>query len=847
MRIPKPILIVSIALLAIVAIGSIFAYQTAKWMLGRVHRSSIGTMNTALRLSSNPLPQPRNTSIVDEAWRPVQVGAAMSDAFDTGKFPEPSNVDASDHDSTAAELAHKVSLKDENSASALLTALKLAGLNVRGADQAILVGAKNSGQGIGFDSWEVASAAKLYADGFHTSLVNFSDAFTQSIPGFKSVPLGKLIVEGIRKDTDSKKPELRFWARFIVELGKQADPAYDLLDANLDLHNAQLDAVQFAFITKRLAADFAILGSRANNHSKTSEVKQSRNTTCSAHFLNAARPAYITPRLFDTVWHPGSQPQYIPVLFQEGGSINSKLPCNLTEGQMQLLDSMAYSFGIGFDQLMELLSKPEVLTEGGTAFVEGMSRFTLLANAALVYFKLVYTSLTLHATITMDSSPLVRDIYPVAGCRRKLRAQIIQKIGNKQIINCLRAALNFAGMDLSLPSDGPVKEVPTDWHLVEGGVNVAEAARTGMNTAIVEFVCNGPHIQDAGTYAGVAAEGHGIAIGDCIQPSTDDDGKVEVDIEGAPRKISLSGWAAPVMKTAKVQLTFAAKPPNMKQDLIDTMAAGGLIGGNPIVLLSVVAVEMTLRSRWFASPVFTVPVKDWVRCGGGWTGTITYTETEHHDSSTASETQSQSQSFDYKKTVDVVLSGNSEPNPEGLSHAVSSVNLHQETVNKGTLRQYEGDRDCSGWENDVDTQTASGSAPIDVAVSLVGNTYFVGVIGNVPTVMGHEDINDTGHWPCAGAVPQRPNLPVGTDAGFAAFGGMEDPRFPGELHGSNSGRERSGREWKIEWNLASCSQVSPGLPSVSRARFNEVEVVLRNQRGGNYHVDILFSMWCPDG
>jgi len=46
----------------------------------------------------------------------VLLGAAMSDAFDTGKFPEPSNVDASDPDSTAAELAHKVSLKDENSA-----------------------------------------------------------------------------------------------------------------------------------------------------------------------------------------------------------------------------------------------------------------------------------------------------------------------------------------------------------------------------------------------------------------------------------------------------------------------------------------------------------------------------------------------------------------------------------------------------------------------------------------------------------------------------------------------------------------------------------------------------------
>lgn len=70
----------------------------------------------------------------------------------------------------------------------------------------------------------------------------------------------------------------------------------------------------------------------------------------------------------------------------------------------------------------------------------------------------------------------------------------------------------------------------------------------------------------------------------------------------------------------------------MRQDLIDTMAAAGLLS-NPITLLTTVPVEMILRSRWFASPVFTVPVKDWIACGGGWIGSIVYSENEHDESS----------------------------------------------------------------------------------------------------------------------------------------------------------------------------------------------------------------------
>lgn len=824
MQISKPLVVVSAALLAVATVGSVCAYRVAKWAVRALQPTREAAVAVAAEFGPSSFPQsvaPGDaSSAMDDSWRPGQVGSEMSDAFNTGKLPQPLNVIAADPDSAAVELAQKVSLRDQNSTPAFLAALKSAGFNVRDSDGRVVIGASNTGQGIVFDDWEIASAAKFYGDGFHISLQDFSDAFTQSVPGFKAVPFARLIMAGIRADADSKKPELRFWSRFIVELGKRADPSYDLLSPALDPRKVQLDGLQFAFITRRLVADFAILGAKGSKSAKTKPLQRSQNSSCQPRLQNADfRLGSPTPHLIDSVWRPAKRFEYTPAAFQESSGGNSKLPCNLSEGQMQILDTVAYGFGIGFDQLMEILGEPGILTEGATSAVEAYGKFSLISNILLTYGKLVFAFLTLHAGIEMDSPPLVRTLDPVPGCRRKLRAQIVQKVGNWQIINCLRTALNVAGLDVSLPADGPLKGVPTMWHIVQGGVNVAEAAATGRNTAIVEFVCNGPRIQDAGTYAGIeGAVPGGIAVGDCVQPKTDEEGRTEVDVEGTGRRTSLQGWAAPVKKTAKVQLSFAPKPISMRQDLIDTLAAGGLLS-NPITLLTTVPVEMILRSRWLASPVFTVPVKDWEACGGGWIGTITYTETEHEQTGGGgadANGNTHSRTFDYSQTVEVHLAGNSEPNPEGLSHGNVSLSLHQETVDQGsTLWSWDPgtmsgrSTKCAGWEKDTDTTQASGGGPMDVAVSLVGNTYYVGIIGDVPSVTGESKQAKTGHWPCSALLPPRPPSSFTVDARFPSFAAVPDPNSPSELIGSTSSTDPvTKRASKTTWNLHSGSRVT---------------------------------------
>jgi len=85
----------------------------------------------------------------------------MSEASKAGELPKPLEPSETDPDLSAIEIAREVSLKDENSTAALLTAFKLSGFQIRSADGNFILGARNTGQGIGFESWEVASMAKL--------------------------------------------------------------------------------------------------------------------------------------------------------------------------------------------------------------------------------------------------------------------------------------------------------------------------------------------------------------------------------------------------------------------------------------------------------------------------------------------------------------------------------------------------------------------------------------------------------------------------------------------------------------------------------------------------------------
>jgi len=456
-------------------------------------------------------------------------------------------------------------------------------------------------------------------------------------------------------------------------------------------------------------------------------------------------------------------------------------------------------FGLGFDQLMELLNVSGVLTGGLTIF-----------NVITAYGKLVLAEMTAEATITMDSSPLVRRTSPEPGCQRKLTATLMQKTGNWQLLNCLRLALLHAGIDVDVPKDGPIDGAKTQWHIVEGGASVSQAGATGSNTAIVEWVGTGPRIQDAGTYAGTPGiVTGGTAVSDFSQPTTSEHGIVEIMIEGCARRNDLNGWAVPVMKTAKVQLTFAVKPPNLKEDVLNALEAGAALLSGPMVLLTTVPVEMFLRSRWFASPVFTIPVKDWQACNTGWSGKMSFERTRHWSQTesgpdTYGGTWTKSETIDQDWRQEWQLAGSQHNDPAGGIAVDATWTALIKNRQVGTQYVPRETQCPPSWQN----MAGQDEGQVQVIIGFMQETadtqtYYIGA--DVPSGPFKPDAVK---WSTGGGCPGEVSggsKPIDVTS-FGASGPV-DPKDPNHLFGIKRTVDPYGTDEIVKWDLHVCGRV----------------------------------------
>src|SRR6185436_18760974 len=153
---------------------------------------------------------------------------AMAAAFKNGKLPEPLRLPRGNVDQQAAALAKAVAAGDDSSTAALYAAVLASGYGVRDADGSVMQTTEN-GQGLIFESHEIAATAKLYGEDYGVMLSHLAESFSRSVPELKDVPLATALLDGIRNGAKSNHPAVRFWARFIVELGKKSAVPYDLL------------------------------------------------------------------------------------------------------------------------------------------------------------------------------------------------------------------------------------------------------------------------------------------------------------------------------------------------------------------------------------------------------------------------------------------------------------------------------------------------------------------------------------------------------------------------------------------------------------------------------------------
>ncbi len=719
-------------------------------------------------------------------------GEAMAHAFRSGKLPSPLPQPTGTPEQAAAELAKRVLAEDEQSTAALLTAVQMSGFSVRGDNGALAYESVKPGQGIVIDAWEVAALSKLFGDGgMNIKLTDLGGAFASSFPSLKNAPVAKMLVDGLRASAQGNQPAMRFWADFIAELGRQSQHHYDLLAPYVDTEKVDLDVIQMSLILRRLAADLMIQDRSKKQQGQLDPVNEQDWRSARwehASYVEDAAPPYIQ----DAVWHPDRGPRLVRV--QEGGGSR---PCTISELGSQIMDSSAYISGKAFDAIVDYLAEHAEM-EGAAKYGSATSK----ANAVLALIKLIAYYACLETDISISGNPpLVRSKTTYAnGERRTLTGTVRENTKNWQAVNCARIALNGVNLDISLPNDGPVEGVKTQWMLKSGGMSVGG---NQITYGIVEFVFpdGTPLIQTAM-----------VPVSNAASPKTNEEGQTTIDIEGVKQREQLRN-PVPVMKQAEVNFSVAPKAVSMSQDIIDALGNGvsfnkgsGFIAG-PLTLLVGGLVETTLRSNLHLSKTLTIPVKDWVSCDGGWGGTISYTTTTPTTTSGGDTAGPWTNTREETITNQITLQGEAgvatgwSGSSRGTFSAVYDLEDTNVIVNP-PVRLFRG-----AVHTIQDKQTASGDGETTVNIQARED-------GRFDLQTQGANFPGTEHWQarCTGdcakttAAADRDSSMVATIQGLTVTTNKVDPDNQGQLSGGATleNTPAQGSTTKITWNLDMC-------------------------------------------
>ena len=689
----------------------------------------------AYRHSRRPLtPPPQSTQQTTNPVLPENAGGqtsfgrpshAMAVAFDTGALPRPLPAPSGDLDQAAATLAKQVAARDENSTSALMTALQMAGLSIRGKDGNMLLQPATRGQGMALDEWEVAAIAKLYGRGTEMSLADLGVVLSRIIPGIEKPSTAKLLTEAITHASGGAQP-LRFWARFIAELGHYSEEPYDLLSGQVGPEAIKLDAIQLSLILLRMTGELSALD-RAPTLPKKPAARLHR------------QPGIPAPVLADAVFHPRSRVRLLPVAETTPGS---GPPCQLNEFQSTVLDATALADDFLLTSLVERIKE-------NWSGLEHYGRASKKANLVLIIAKLIWTYCALNVEVTMDNPPLIRSEDTDPGQSRVLKANVTFNINTWQILNCLRPILNIVKVDLgNVPNHGAASGAGVEWNLLEGGTNHKQggfhyvhsydtANYLAIDQLAFVFFDNGPGFQGE-TWSTVA----------------DEDGVATMKVTGRPQASDLTPhkkfpWLRTMGVFVNIKVKVADKGSKLFAEFLDVLRpalalAGTAEGGedsDPLTGLVDAIAETLYRMHWYASDTFTFPVRDWKVADGSWHGEIHLSDS--HSENPPESGVDNPNFFGHTKgsskyALDVTISVNgggdkSGLNQEGTGHAklertrvTDSYSEERRLTCDGT--NFHAARATSHNES---REEADDSGPVTIDVTIKDSTSTAGALDNL--------------------------------------------------------------------------------------------------------------------
>lgn len=579
------------------------------------------------------------------------VQAPTSVASWNAPLPSPIKI-ADQSDATADMLARDVAAGDASSMPALLAAVKACGWSVVDGKGKILVGPFAApGMGLSLEDADVKLLCIPNPNRPSLKLSDVANAYQSVFPKETSAQIQQGILDSLKADLTSKNSNVRFWAHFINDLGIYGQTNPYVLQIQKSELGAQLEAklaktplagrslteiqqsnsnVQSKLSSIQDLTQQMIAAAKAGDKAKIEQLKaQIRDAAQAMKQAATELKSGTTPSGGPLGGKPvgGKDPTDVPLTMVQAQFIGRRFGAdiigralkayNAASGKSQIeehgpaldnpppkdytgviLDLNAAIMCEGFSQVLDELKELGFDT-GGIINPENMEKFSAasgIGNLALAYIKLLATYNLISMTLTPSTLKLVRDQGKKQGNPSGLtfHVEIKNPIG---AINAARPVFHFAGTDIPLPDDGPIKNAGVDWKLEEPKIETSQTTQSVPDYSIA-FSQNAT-----------------------IHNHTDADGNATNSVSTTPQKVALPANSTKFSRHANIVIGCQIKSQDILQDSVDAFQTVLNAKGSVPLTVAATLPEMLYRSNLLSTKQWGIDIDDWKT--PAWEGTFT--------------------------------------------------------------------------------------------------------------------------------------------------------------------------------------------------------------------------------
>jgi hypothetical protein len=523
------------------------------------------TFSTSLSLTAQPR-RPGSPAVPTVAKVETTSEPDPLNDFAKKGLPEPYVLGLQPSAALARSAAAKVLKYDEDSLPVLIAIIQKAGFHIIDKNQKILFRPTDEVNGMAFFDFEVVGMLRSATLRTVTTIDKIGKTLAGEDADLKRLDLSSKLLTDLRQARSSKDAQTQFLATVIFELGRGASDLATATPAQ-----ARINLMQASLIERRYLSDLVATfeeAQAANSRPWTpGQIIKSRSEFS---FVNASWPPLAqdpcdTLKTIEKVQGYESKGKKVVKMF--GGSVPSiaNFPKTLFEEKFKKLAS-------GFEKI----------------------------NTVMAYVKLIMANLNIESDVQVeDPMPYVRTEKmdgPGKG-ERLITAKFRINFTASEEINCTAKALKITtGLELEVPDDGPLKEVPLHWEPIYEGKGYSRY--TGYP---LRLMSTDP------------------ARGDISKQKTDANGQNKIKIMGEPQSRPLAEPLVPQAKNPALRLSVATEDMDAAKDIPKIIFGARWGIASLIEFAPDLLAKMALKSY-----KITIPVRDWQPCSEDWGGYINY-------------------------------------------------------------------------------------------------------------------------------------------------------------------------------------------------------------------------------